>query len=130
MKVVEKARRNRKRVKPSRAEFIDLGWRLLELRYRYYCLDGDECPSDHDYDLAEQKYVRLAKALGEEPAAANMVDFDYTRPSCCLAACKVNAAILKKYKGKWPDHLSRPPYEVVVFERYLAAQGMVKTPDY
>lgn len=72
----------------KRKRFIKLGWQIIEAKYRYYGKD-DAVLKDHEYDALEREYDALAKELGEEPTAANMVGYNGLRPSAQLAADKV-----------------------------------------
>lgn len=130
MKIKEKITRSVRSARPDRREkeLRELGWEILELRYRYYILDGEGCPVDREYDRIEEEYRQLAKALGQEPTAITMIDFDTSRASCCMAAAKVNQQVKRLYGGKWPDHLHRPPYEVILYEEGLVKSGIMKGP--
>ncbi len=65
----------------ARQRFIDLGWKLLEHKYRYYIL-SKPIISDYDYDMLEKEYEQLAIQLNEPPTVTDMVDFDTSRHSC------------------------------------------------
>src|SRR4051812_25540368 len=69
-------------------EFNKLSWKLLEAKFRYYILDQPEL-QDHEYDALERRYDTLAKELGLEPTAANMVGFKEDSPSASLVRQKV-----------------------------------------
>lgn len=70
-------------------EFIKLGWKLMEAKYRYYILDTPEL-QDHEYDQMERRYDELAKILGAPPTAVDMVGFDRNRPSSHVVMNKVD----------------------------------------
>jgi NAD-dependent DNA ligase len=74
----------------SKQQFIELGWVLLEHKCRYYYFNSPII-QDYEYDMLEREYEQLARDLGEEPTATNMVDFDEKRPSC--------QAVLLKLRG-------------------------------
>lgn len=61
--------------------FYKLGWQILEYKCHYYYFDSP-IVEDHVYDLIEKEYDALAKELGEEPSASDMVGFKQERPSC------------------------------------------------
>lgn len=68
--------------------FIRLGWQLIGAKFSYYIMDAPTL-ADHEYDSLEREYDALAKKLGVPPTASDMVGFDRTRPSCVLAADKI-----------------------------------------
>lgn len=70
-------------------EFIRLGWELLEHKYRYY-VQNSATVSDREFDKLEKRYRILAKKLRLRPTAVDMVDFNWSRPSCRLAAFRVH----------------------------------------
>lgn len=70
--------------------FIKLGWEILQYKFNYYVLDAPTL-EDHEYDQLEREYDALAKLLGVEPTAADMVGFKQTRPACALVADKLQA---------------------------------------
>ena len=79
--------------------FVKLAWRILELKFIYYKapslglnLKG---VSDHEYDELEDKYKKLAKILGENPTASDMVGFDDNK-----ASCKIVMENMIRSKGK------------------------------
>lgn len=74
--------------------FLELGWRLLEHKYRYYILCRPEI-QDHEFDALEAEYRALASDLGRAPSASDMVDFDMSRPSCQLVAGKIGGVAKK-----------------------------------
>lgn len=71
--------------------FKNLGWLLLEHKFRYYILQKPII-SDYEFDKIETSYRSLAKKLGLPPTASDMVGFDMTRPSAQRAAMKVLGA--------------------------------------
>ena len=74
----------------KKKRFVELGWLLLEHKAHYYYFCNPQI-SDYEYDALEREYDTLAKELGEEPTASDMVDFDYERPAC--------RAVLRKLRG-------------------------------
>lgn len=70
--------------------FVSLGERLLEHRYRYYGLDSPVI-EDYEYDYIERYYESTAMALGLEPTASNMVDFDLKRADAQAAKARVDS---------------------------------------
>lgn len=70
--------------------FVQLGWQLLEHKAHYYIFCNPQI-EDYAYDMLEREYDELAKELGEEPTASDMVDFDTSRPAC--------RAVLRKLRG-------------------------------
>jgi NAD-dependent DNA ligase len=73
---------------PDRARFVQLSWKLLEHKCRYYVYSRPSI-DDYEYDMLEKEYEALAAKLGEEPTVANMVDFDMKRPSSRLVLKRV-----------------------------------------
>lgn len=78
----------------SERRYIELGWKILEAKYRYYKLD-DPLLQDHEYDAMEREYDTLAKKLNLDPTASDMVGFDETRPSCQV--------VMHKISGQWME---------------------------
>lgn len=90
----------------SEQRFIELGWKLMEWKLMYYRPDlvhrdwhVQLSVNDQIYDKNENEYRELAKTLGREPTAVDMVDFDTTRPSSRLILDKFSQA-KKKVRGK------------------------------
>jgi len=75
--------------------FIKLSWQILEHKFRYYIQDRPII-EDHEYDKIEREYDDLAKELGEEPTASNMVGFNFDKPSCKSVADKIRKEYLKE----------------------------------
>jgi len=80
----------------SQERFVGLSWKILEYKCTYYRPDLIHpnnkklyTVSDSVYDKLEGEYRRLSVELGEEPTAADMVDFDCSRPCCRLVAKKL-----------------------------------------
>lgn len=73
---------------PEEKRFIKLGWNIIEAKFRYYVLDDPQL-SDSEYDQMEREYIEIGTRLGKDMDALYMVDFDRNRPSCNLAADKV-----------------------------------------
>jgi NAD-dependent DNA ligase len=78
--------------------FIDLGWLILEHKWRYYIgvRYGVSPVSDAEYDKLEDEYVQLADELIENAYSSTMVGFDINRPSCQLVDSKMKT----QYKVK------------------------------
>jgi hypothetical protein len=76
--------------------FVQISWKLLEYRLMYYHPDKVH-PSWHDdlvildsnYDQLEAEYKRLADELGVAKTVSDMVDFDFSRPSCQVVMKKL-----------------------------------------
>jgi len=68
--------------------FAKLSWRILECKFLYY--EGPKhnlpCPPDSEYDMLEDKYLKLAKILKRKPVAQEMVGFNHDKPSCKMVA--------------------------------------------
>jgi len=62
--------------------YIELSWKLLEYKCRYY-MWGNSIP-DAEYDALEAEYIKLADQLELPKSASNMVGFSLDRPSCRL----------------------------------------------
>lgn len=67
--------------------FIELGWVLLEHKWRYY-VRGCAIIPDEQYDKLELEYKALAKKLGLTPSVAQTVGFPDS-PSGRLVASKM-----------------------------------------
>lgn len=61
--------------------YVELGWKILEHKCRYYILHQPTI-TDYEYDLLEKEYDALAGELGLPSTASDMVDFDKSRPAC------------------------------------------------
>lgn len=73
--------------------FVELSWRLLELKLSYYypaviheSRKKEVSIPDQAYDALADEYRKLAKELGLPASADDMVGFDFDRPSCSLVA--------------------------------------------
>ena len=76
----------------------DVGERLLQHRYRYYILDQPVL-EDWVYDHLERYYEMIAKDVGIEATASNMVDFDLKRQDAQDAKTRVDND--QDYHSKW-----------------------------
>lgn len=84
----------------KKQRFIQLSWEILEHKCRYYIMDSP-IVQDYEYDAIEKEYEALAKELGLEPTASNMVGFNPDRPSCQSVMRKLgafNPKVAKKRK--------------------------------
>lgn len=68
--------------------YVELGWKILEAKYRYYVLDKPRL-QDFEYDMMEKEYDKLADELGLPKSASDMIGFDETRPSCIEVIAKI-----------------------------------------
>lgn len=84
----------------KKQRFINLSWEILEHKCRYYIMDSP-IVQDYEYDAIEKEYDSLAKELGLEPTASDMVGFNPDRPSCQSVMRKLgafNPKVAKKRK--------------------------------
>ena len=77
-------------------QFVQLSWRLLEYKLMYYNPDRVHSSwnealtiPDSDYDQLESQYKTLGNSLGLPLSVTEMVDFDFSRPSCKLVMKKL-----------------------------------------
>jgi len=82
----------------KKSRFIELGWQLLEHKFRYYIL-AEPIIKDYDYDMLEKEYDALADELNLPKSASDMVDFDEKRWACKLVRDKVMRQKRNKKKG-------------------------------
>ena len=64
---------------------------------------------DTDFDKMVHRYDALAKKLGLEPTASDMVDFDWRRPSCMRAAFAVHK--IDPHKAEYRLHADGSVYK-------------------
>lgn len=74
-------------LKKKKLELSRLAWQILGCKFLYYRgaeykIPASAIPSDTDYDKWEDEYRKLCKELKVKPTAADMVEFDETKPSC------------------------------------------------
>jgi NAD-dependent DNA ligase len=79
----------------SSERFIELGWQILEHKYRYYILQKPII-QDYDYDLLEKEYDSLADQLDRPKSATDMVGFNEDRPDCQRVAEKIQSRFRKR----------------------------------
>lgn len=90
---------NMQETQDKRQRFIKLSWEILEHKCRYYIMDKPII-QDYEYDAIEKEYDALAKELGAEPTASDMVGFNLDRPSCQSVMRKLGVLKIKKAKKK------------------------------
>ncbi len=76
--------------------FEELSWKLLEYKMMYYHSDKVHPTwhtilmiEDSEYDLLEIEYSKLAEELRVPKSVTNMVDFDFSKPSCKMVMAKL-----------------------------------------
>lgn len=90
------------RMKFDHKRFIELGWQILEHKWRYYIGAGygvDPIP-DTEYDEIEAEYTMLAVKLGKNEYS-NAVGFPHDRPSAKLVDLKMRGIYKIKDKPFW-----------------------------
>lgn len=85
--------------KYKKQRFIQLAWVILEHKCRYYIMDSPII-QDYEYDMIEKEYDALAKELGLEPTASDMVGFNPDRPSCQSVMRKLGVFKFSKPRKK------------------------------
>lgn len=87
-----------KKKQSSEQRFIELAWKTLEYKLCYYRPElvhpsriKELTITDIEYDMMEGEYRQLAAELGLNATAANMVDFDVSKPSCRLVMSKMGS---------------------------------------
>lgn len=55
-------------------KFEELGKELLKHKYMYY-RKGEPSLTDYEYDMLEDKYIKMAKSLKKEPAVHLIADW-------------------------------------------------------
>jgi NAD-dependent DNA ligase len=75
--------------KTKEQRFVELSYLILENKYCYYCRKRSII-ADEAYDKLAIEYRELAKELGLNPYADDMVEYDLNRASCRMVAQKVD----------------------------------------
>lgn len=83
-------------MKKQEQEFINISWRLLEAKVRYYIFPELQNISDADYDSLEKSYLLLCKKLSKNDSIQSMVGVDQSRPSVQKVIDKISRDELSK----------------------------------